>query len=218
MTVTPARRDTATAPTPVHGQRRPRRLPPGFTLLEILVALVVVGLLFLGLLQGSHVALSFLDRHTRLVEQNAGLDGVDRVLRRLIERASPGSKWERLTFAGTAHSVTFTSVLPGHMPGVGAQRVDVGLSVDNTHRLLLSWTPHVHAIRTGPPPAVQRSEVLQGVDRVDLSYWPTAEGAWTPVWHDAVPPRLVRVRIVFVDAHRAPWPDIVAAPRLDAGS
>lgn len=194
----------------------------GFTLLEVLVALAVLGLLLVGLLQGSRFVHFGWDRQTRLLAGKEDLDAVDRLVRRLIERAKPGSKWEKVEFAGTAHAVAFTTIAPSTAivsspPGTfQTQRADVVLLVDGAHRLVLRWTPHIHAIRTGPVPSAATSEILQGVDRIELAYWPTAQGGWTQLWQSPEPPRLVRLRIVFEDSARGFWPDIVAAPMLDA--
>lgn len=187
----------------------------GFTLLEVLVALAVLSLLLVGLLQGSRFVHFGLDRQTRLLAGKEDLDAVDRLLRRLIERAKPGSKWEKVEFAGTAHAVAFTSIVPSPSGTFPTQRADVVLLVDSAHRLVLRWMPHIHAIRTGPVPSAATSEILRDVDRIELAYWPTAQGGWTQVWQSPEPPRLVRLRIVFVDPSRGFWPDIVAAPMLD---
>ncbi len=186
----------------------------GFTLLEVLVALALLGLLLLGLAQGTSFGLRAFDQQRRMIDRRADLDAVYRTLRNLIEHARPGSDWEPLLFFGTAHSAVFTSVVP--LPTVGAanSRADVELAVDGAHRLLLIWTPHLHATRIGPAPAAVTTSVLQGVARLDLNYWPAKGGGWTSVWHDPMPPRLVRIRIVFAEGDRG-WPDLVAAPMLD---
>jgi hypothetical protein len=121
-----------------------------------------------------------------------------------------------LTFAGTGHSLTFTSVMPQPSGGFPAQRADVELVVDGTHRLVLRWTSHLHAIRVGPSPRAVTTEILDGVERLDLSYWPTPRGGWTSIWRDAAPPRLVRIQIVFSDPNHQRWPDILVAPMMDS--
>ena len=83
------------------------------------------------------------------------------------------------------------------------------------HRLILVWTPHLHAIRIGPPPAPAAVPVLEGVARLDLNYWPAKSGGWTTVWNDPIPPRLVRIKIAFSDTSELGWPDLLAAPMLD---
>src|ERR1700722_15792187 len=184
--------------------RSPQRASTiGFTLLEVLVALTVLSLLFFGLVQGSHFVLLGWDRQTRLVARTEDLDAVDRTLRRLIVQVSPGSEWEPLVFAGTAHSAKFTSIVPLSAAGLPTQRADVELVVDAAHRFLLLWTPHFHAVNVGRPPPAVATEILDGVDRLELSYWPAPRGGgWTSFWHDAAPPGLVRIRIVFSDPSR----------------
>ena len=187
----------------------------GFTLLEVLVAIVVLGLLLLGLAQGTSFGLLTFNQQTRLMERRTDLDAVYRTLRHLIEHARPGTEWEPLLFVGTAHSVIFTTVVPFQTDMSPSRRADVELLVDSMHRLILVWTPHLHAIRIGPPPAPAAVPVLPGVARLDLNYWPAKGGGWTPVWNDPIPPRLVRIRVVFSDTSELGWPDLLSAPMLD---
>jgi general secretion pathway protein J len=183
--------------------------------LEVLVVLVVLGLLLVGLAQGTRFILLASEQQSRLIESDADLDAAYRTLRNLIEHARPGSEWEALVFAGKAHAAVFTSVVPLPTAGSSTLRADVELAVDPAQRLILLWTPHLHAIRTGPPPTAVATPILQGVARLDLNYWSATGGGWTSVWQDAAPPRLVRIRIVFADGARRTWPDLVAAPMLD---
>ncbi len=195
---------------------RPQGVSAGFTLLEVLVVLVVLGFLFVGLAQGSRVVMFASDRQTHLLSQHEDFDAVDRTLRYLIKNARPGSEWEPLVFVGTPHSVRFTSIMPVSTAGFLNRRADVELVVDATHRLLLVWTPHLHATRIGPPPPAVATQILQGVERLELTYWAATQGGgWTSIWRDSVPPRLVRIGIVFSNSGHPPWPDIVAAPMLD---
>ena len=76
------------APTPANGSRRKPwgelAQPSGFTLLEILVALVVLGLLMIGLTEGTRLGLRTIETQARLTDRTAGLDAVDQTLRTLI--------------------------------------------------------------------------------------------------------------------------------------
>jgi general secretion pathway protein J len=188
----------------------------GFTLLEILVVLAVLGLLLVGLLQDNRFVLLGWDKQARLAAASEELDNVERTLRHLIEHAAAGSKWDAVTFAGTSHSVTFTSVMPAGMAGLANRRADVRLAADDAHRLLLLWTPHLHAVRVGPPSSAVPTEILHGVERLELEYLPGQGATWISTWNDAAPPKLVRIRIVFSDANHGHWPDILAAPMLEA--
>lgn len=203
-------------PVPSQGRRRSHESVAGFTLLEVVVALAVLGILFVSLTQGSRFIVFAWDRHVRLVDQNTDLDAVDRILRSIIERARPGSKWEPLEFVGTAHAIAFTTMLPTPVGEFPSRRADVELSVDASHHLVLLWTPHMHVLRIGRPAPASTTEILQGVERLELSYLPTQGGKWTQVWHNSAPPCLVRIRIVFSDSGHPRWPDILAGPMLSA--
>lgn len=185
------------------------RQPGGFTLLETLVALVVLGFIMAGLAQGMRFGLRAWDTQARVIEERGELDAVDRALRRLIERMDPGRDREPAGVQGEANRLAFTSELPLAASAV-AREADVAVLVSDG-RLVLRWTPHLHARRLGPAPAPAEELLLRGVARVEFAYWAPA-GAWTSAWSERTPPALVRVRVVFPEGDRRRWPDIVAAP------
>ena len=184
----------------------------GFTLLELLVGLVVLGFILAGLGGGVRYGLRAADTQARLSAGRGELDAVDRTLRRMIEQADPGSAQGGPLFHGAPGRLVLTSALPA---AATVRQADLALGVDAAHRLVLRWTPHLHAVRFGPAPAAEEAELLRGVDRLELSYW---SGGWRTVWEEQALPGLVRVRIVFPPGDARHWPDIVAAPmRLRAG-
>ncbi|MFC7544367.1 prepilin-type N-terminal cleavage/methylation domain-containing protein [Siccirubricoccus deserti] len=63
----------------------------GFTLVEVLAALVVLGLVVGGLAQGMRFGLQAWDRAASLIEAGDTLDAVDRTLRHLVARMHPGA-------------------------------------------------------------------------------------------------------------------------------
>src|SRR5258708_35863715 len=63
---------------------RPWRNQSGFTLLEVLVALIVLGLLIVGLTQGVRAGLALRDAHTHRIAVSADLDISMRLLRRVF--------------------------------------------------------------------------------------------------------------------------------------
>src|SRR5215475_4007878 len=89
-----------------------RRAEPGFTLLEILVALTVAALIFVMLGQGLQVGLSAWNSRSRA--QNAGdVLAVERALRDLFGRMDPGlSAAEPAFFNGAQHTLAFATDLP----------------------------------------------------------------------------------------------------------
>ena len=190
------------------------RPPPdaGFTLLEILVALVVLGFIMTGLAQGVRFGLRAWDTQTRIIDERGELDAVDRVVRRLVERMEPGRDREPARVQGTANSLAFTSELPIAAAAI-ARQADVAILVSGG-RLLLRWTPHSRVQRLGLPPPPAEEKLLSGEDRVEFTYW-GPDGVWTSAWTEKTLPALVRMRVVFPEGDRRRWPDIVAAPLRD---
>jgi general secretion pathway protein J len=205
--------------------RRADRDEAGFTLLEIIVALVVLGILLATLSRGVQFGLAAFDRQDRMVTVGGRLEAVDRTLRRLLETLDPGTSNDGDTLVGGPHAMAWRAPLaePSHDPkataddGTGEALANLRLSVIG-HDLVLSRLPFRHVIPVGVEAATpQRTVLLGGVAGIDLSYW--GAGGWHTDWRNPAPPDLVRVRIRFPDGDQRRWPDIVVAPvRMQAGN
>ncbi|CAP54428.1 PulJ/GspJ family protein [Gluconacetobacter diazotrophicus] len=185
----------------------------GFTLVEILVALVVFSLVLLALERGFQAATLVFERQRGLLAAQAELGAVDRFLRALVQYADAGGARTGPVFVGRAHGFVLRGPLPQALGVPGGtehlgQRADFRLSVDGGHRLVLAWVPYRHVTETTPPP---RQEVLlTGVQDIGCDYY--SAGHWDSGWYGNGLPVLVRIRIVFPAGDRRRWPDIVAAP------
>lgn len=186
-----------------------RGVEAGFTLLELLVGVVVLGLILAGLTQGTLFGLRATGTQARLIDAKGDMDAVDRALRRLITRADPGTAHDGPTLHGAGARLAFVSVLPEAVGGSPDQPADIALGLDGGHRLVLRWRPHLHADPSGPPLPPQETELLEGVDRVAFAYW---RDGWRDTWEEAQLPALVRIRIGFSPQDGRHWPDIVVAP------
>ena len=183
----------------------------GFTLLEILAALAVLGLLLVMLAQGVQFGLQASQAQDMFEARHSHLEAVDRTLRRLITQAHPGFYPEPATLHGTASTISFTTVLPAARPG-GTVQADAVLT-NEAGRLLLLWTPRLRAELFRPAAAQEATVILDGVERAEFSY--SAGGPWLSAWKAERLPKLVRLSITIRDGSGRYWPPIIAAPAAE---
>ncbi len=187
----------------------------GFTLLELLVALVVLGFVLAGLSGGVRYGLRAADTQARTLAERAELDAVDRALRRLIEQMDPGTARDGAGFGGSAGRLVFVSELPA-ASGLPTRHADIALGLDGARRLVLRATPHSPGRPFGPPPLPVEEELLRDVDHVEFSYLGRDAGAsWASAWSGKELPAVIRLRVVFPPGDRRHWPDIIASPRRE---
>ncbi len=192
----------------------------GFTLLEILVVVTVLGFLIIGLTQGVRTGLTLWEAQSRRVGETAELDAAARILRALLSGIAPSPSFGPGVSAaggaelkGSAASLAFVGDLP---TGLGTtQRADITLELSHG-RLVLRWTPHRHELSTAATPPTE-TELVGNVERLDLAYWGTSspgqETAWQAQWDGPAIPELIRVRLVFGENDRRRFPDLIAAPQ-----
>jgi general secretion pathway protein J len=202
--------------------RGPSGRQTGFTLLEMLVVLVVLGVLVVGLSQGVRAGFALWDAQTRRIGETGELDAGARVLRILLSGISappprvvvdPDAAVPTES-AGRPASLTFIGDMP---TGLGtSRRANITLELRDG-RLVLRWTPHRHEQTTAPAPEPIETELIRGVERLDLAYWGSpSEGeaaAWQTQWDRHEIPSLIRVRLAFAKGDRRRWPDLIAAPQ-----
>ena len=155
----------------------------GFSLLEVLVALVVLGLLIGTLTQGVRFGVGAVAAQARIVGVRGDEDAVERALRRLVEHMDPGTFTTPPDMSGTAARAEFVTELPAAalLPGQGNAarpplRIDAVLETDARHRLVLRWRPHVGGQRLVPPPPPSEEVLLSGVDRVTFGFLSAQQG------------------------------------------
>ena len=198
--------------------RNTMRRAAGFTLIEILVVLVVLGFLMVGLTQGMRLGVQVWDRQRRSLDAISELDATDRALRGLIEQMDPGGRIEMSDIAGTNRTLRFITRMPEAAAALQTRRAEVMLLVDPRHRLMLRWTPSPHGTPLVPATRPVETLLLDGVDHIEISYKPTAPAApWENTWDSPIPPLLVRVHIAFAADDPRHWPDLVATPMRERG-
>jgi general secretion pathway protein J len=194
----------------------------GFTLLEMLVVVTVLGFLVIGLTQGVRTGLTLWEAQSRRVGETADLDAAARILRALLSGIAPspsfgpaaGGAAAGVELKGSSTSLAFVGDLP---TGLGTtQRADITLELSHG-RLVLRWTPHRHELSTAAASPPAETELVGNVERLDLAYWGTSpsgqETGWQAQWDGPAVPELIRVRLVFGEKDRRRFPDLIAAPQ-----
>lgn len=193
----------------------------GFTLLEMLVVLAVLGLLVVGLTQGVRASLTLWGAQTRRIGETGELDAGARILRTLLSGISPPPSGGlapgpagSTEIKGGPDSLAFIGDLP---TGLGTtRRANITLEL-RQGRLVLRWTPRRHELTSVPAPEPIETEVIRGVERLDLAYWgspsPDQPAAWQTQWDGPEIPELIRLRLGFAKGDRRRWPDLIAAPQ-----
>lgn len=177
----------------------------GFTLLELMVALVVFGLLMAGIVQTMRYGVTAWTAETHAADGSETMAAVDFALRRLIEQAAPNK------FTGRAEGFAFTTVLPDGA-GLADPLADAALLVTPAG-LVLNWQPHPAGVPLQPPAPPQTEILLGGVTGLTASYLtgrPDGSVAWSPAFSGAGLPLLIRLHLTLADGQT--WPDIVVAP------
>ena len=177
----------------------------GYTLLEMLVALVVFGLVMAGIAQSYRFGLTAWSATGHNATGPENLAALDAALSRMIADAQPGS------MAGQANGLAFTTRLP---PGAGVNGLaDAAIMLAPDGTLTLRYTPHPPGIPLAPLPPPRSETLATGVTGFSASYFvPQKDGppAWSGSWSGDGLPLLVRLHLQF--AGRRDWPDLVAAP------
>jgi general secretion pathway protein J len=195
-----------------------RRGQQGFTLLEVLIALVLLGLLLAALGQGVRFGLRTWELQGKATSRSDALEATDRSLRLLIESMEPGGIGSQSSVKGSRDRLSFVGALPAAV--AIDRRAEMTLLLADHGRLLLRWRPHRHDRPFGPPPAENDALLLDGVEKLELAYWRPAtqglKGGWVDEWSQSGLPGLVRIHLEFGQTDPRRWPDIIIAPVLDA--
>jgi len=192
----------------------------GFTLLELLVAIALLGLLSVALLGSTRFGIQVWARSENAMANLNRVRHVQTMLTEELTRAYPmfvasGSSEAHVAFDGDADSVTFLTPdqsLPGALT-----RVRIAISSNDAETVLTRSS----TLELSASSSTEKTVLLQRVKAVSLSYFGSDKidvpPTWRNTWHnEARLPSLIRIRVAFADKTAGFWPELMVAPRLSA--
>jgi general secretion pathway protein J len=196
----------------------------GFTLVELLIALTLVGLLATLVFGGVRLAARAWGRTDDRVAEAADRWAVANVLRDAITGAypafaSPDPRDRTIAFDGEAISLTLLAPLPQAIAaGVTAEMRFYLAGEGASKTLVLGWRLDLPSAQNGGALPENRVALLDRVRRIDFAYFGADRPDDAPAWHQSwsehtALPQLVRIDLERSDPALPAWPTLVAAPR-----
>jgi general secretion pathway protein J len=193
----------------------------GFTLVELLVAITLLGLLVVMLTGGLHYGTRVITAASVVVDRSAEIGAAYGFLREALGSAQPlpsgeAAQQATIQFEGAADELAFVALAPSHLAPGGFHVLHLGLeSAGRKGRLVLRWERAARGAASEPTFAP--SVLLDDIDSIEFAYFGATRAgensAWQQSWERAGDlPDLIRLRIVFGDG--TPAPEFIVAPRL----
>lgn len=212
-------------------QRLRRRLAAGgFTLLELLISLTLLGMILVLLFGGLRLGMRSWDASQLQIDKLNSVRSVESFLRREITLAYPyvwkNALTQQVAFLGERSKISFVAQLPSRISGGGLNVISVGLEQrGNVRRVVWKNLPldarmkDFTALTESPEMLLVASE-LEDVEDIWLSYFGQESDNTAPRWLDRWEnstrlPQLVRLQVKL--SKGAVWPDFVVAPLLTSG-
>lgn len=196
----------------------------GFSLIELLIAMTILGFILSLLFSGFRLASSSWDRAERHMDDNTQVQIGRSFLRNLLTQAYP-HRWKsvppRIAFVGAPNGLRFVTELPSHLSSGGLQQIALEVKPNGQEFQLIFRRGDLKGEDNGFGVGDEESEriVIDGAKEIAFSYFgkegeqpsPTAPSRWFDEWNNANQlPSLIRIHFEMQPA----WPDLLITPLI----
>ncbi|MEM7024310.1 MAG: prepilin-type N-terminal cleavage/methylation domain-containing protein, partial [Pseudomonadota bacterium] len=197
----------------------------GFTLLELLVAITLLGVLMAALFGALRLGNKIWDTGEARLDAIARVQVVQDFLRRQLAQTVPldepseGSS----VFLGAKDSVRFVSFLPEHLGG-GVSLLELALAAPQNGaehgNLVIRINPIDLDTEAVSEADAEERVLIEQVEALELAYFgaarPNAEPIWWQEWEaQQTLPRLIRMKLQFPEGDGRRWPELIVGIRVD---
>lgn len=197
----------------------------GFTLLEMVIGMALLGFVLLLLFSGLRLGSRSWDAGERITSEMARQVAITNFLHRQLSLVYP-FRWKKdgqaaLAFDGEQSHVYFVAAIPAHLGPGGLQLLVLEETRDRGGSALrLRWqSPSPETKEFVFPDESSEVYLLRDLETFEISYFGSSNPDTEPSWHaswtnEARLPKLVRVKIATKNGKA--WPEIVAALKLES--
>jgi general secretion pathway protein J len=188
----------------------------GYTLIEMLVSLIIVGFISALMLSGLNTGRRVWERADIANLAGETVSGAQMLLRERLEHAFPATRYDKIPtyadFTGNAEAVNFLSPPRDIHAPQGLMRYTLGLASNGD--LVLSSASD---LAVDPHAPGEQLVLLHNVQQLDIAYFGVVPPDKAPNWHDqwgqrALLPLLIRIRVQFPPDDPRAWPELVVKP------
>lgn len=208
---------------------RARQISGGFTLLELLVAMTLLGLLMTALFGGLRLGTRVWEASDRVLDDESRVLTIQRFLRDRLEQTFPAKHRDDdgngpIVFSGDRTSLRFASTMPdslGPGPFIMELALQHGPNQEAAHDLTLRWQT-IGTDEDDVADATDQRVLVSDLATIAFAYFGAKDDAkgppgWHASWQDQERlPDLIRLEVGSGEGASTEWPPLIVSPRVNA--